>query len=36
MKLDGSWVDNQQVIISIRNLLNVEFYALATNTSLMS
>ncbi|WP_460907663.1 DDE-type integrase/transposase/recombinase [Spirosoma areae] len=28
MKLDGSWVDNQQVIMSIRQLLNVEFNAL--------
>lgn len=28
MKLDGSWVDNEQVITSIRNLLNVEFNAL--------
>lgn len=28
MKVDGSWVDNQQVIISIRSLLNVEFNAL--------
>jgi transposase InsO family protein len=28
MKLDGSWVDNQQVVMSIRQLLNVEFNAL--------
>lgn len=28
MKLDGSWVDNQQVIVSIRQLLDVEFNAL--------
>jgi len=28
VKLDGSWVDNQQVIVSIRKLLNVEFNAL--------
>jgi transposase InsO family protein len=28
MKLDGSWVDNQQVVISIQSLLNVEFNAL--------
>ena len=28
MKLDGSWVDNQLVVSSIRQLLNVEFNAL--------
>ncbi|GAB3949645.1 hypothetical protein GCM10028805_26250 [Spirosoma harenae] len=28
MKLDGSWVDNQQVVLSIRHLLDVEFNAL--------
>ncbi len=28
MKLDGSWVANQQVVSSIRQLLNVEFNAL--------
>jgi putative transposase len=28
MKLDGSWIDNQQVVVSIRQLLNVEFNAL--------
>ena len=28
MKLDGSWVENQQVVISIRQLLNAEFNAL--------
>lgn len=28
MELDGSWVDNQQVVLSIRQLLNVEFNAL--------
>ncbi|GAB3052478.1 hypothetical protein [Spirosoma pulveris] len=28
MKLDGSWVDNQLVVISIRQLLDVEFNAL--------
>jgi hypothetical protein len=28
MKRDGSWVDNQLVVISIRQLLDVEFNAL--------
>ncbi|WP_461137411.1 IS3 family transposase, partial [Spirosoma terrae] len=28
MKLDGSWVDNQLVVLSIRQLLDVEFNAL--------
>jgi len=28
MKLDGSWVDNQPVILSIRHLLDTEFNAL--------
>jgi putative transposase len=28
MKQDGSWVDNQQVVISIRQLLKAEFSAL--------
>ena len=28
MKLDGSWVENQQVIVSIRQRLDVEFNAL--------
>ena len=28
MKLDGSWVDNQLVVSSIRQLLDVEFNAL--------
>lgn len=28
MKLDGSWVDNQLVVSSIRQLLNAEFNAL--------
>lgn len=28
MKLDGSWVDNQQVVMSIRQLLDVEFNAI--------
>lgn len=28
MKLDGKWVDNQQVVLSIRHLLDIEFNAL--------
>lgn len=28
MKLDGAWVDKQQVVLSIRHLLDIEFNAL--------